>query len=341
MICKPQTIGEIYAGGPRRPQREPTPTDQHGVAGGEAGLREAFRNADARDWDFLDLLLGQSGHGKFWRAVISEVRAVLASTPRQPSPVASGEQEALTLTALRQANIDRQNEWCHDQHPDLSYRGNELGGEVGEALNTIKKLERERLGWCGSRSTVEALAEELADVVICADLCAITAGIDLDAAVVAKFNATSDKVGISVRLPASLAVSSPPAEMAGVEEGDLCAALDFLDGLIENAEPGERRALNPIILGGSARIAANVLRSALRTRQDTRAGGVVEREEKAASYVEGQIAGLRQAAEFAKYEATAWGYEVGSSARVAEANIMQALAELAPTTPTVTDEVRS
>lgn len=111
-----------------------------------------------------------------------------------------GLSEERTYTDLRSANIDRQAAWCPDQVPDLSFRGNELAGETGEVCNVIKKLERERLGWRGSRDTVEHLAEELADVVICADLCAISAGIDLNAAVVAKFNATSEKVGLPHRL---------------------------------------------------------------------------------------------------------------------------------------------
>lgn len=108
----------------------------------------------------------------------------------------------LTLTALHEANIARQAAWCPDEtkQPSLSFRGNELAGETGEACNVIKKLERERHGWAGSRDTLEHLAEELADVVICADLCAITAGVDLQAAVVAKFNATSEKVGLPHRL---------------------------------------------------------------------------------------------------------------------------------------------
>jgi NTP pyrophosphatase (non-canonical NTP hydrolase) len=50
----------------------------------------------------------------------------------------------------------------------LAYKGNELAGEAGEACNVIKKLERERLGMPGSRDTVAHLAEELADVIICA-----------------------------------------------------------------------------------------------------------------------------------------------------------------------------
>lgn len=108
----------------------------------------------------------------------------------------------LTLAALHQANIERQAAWCPDKQPSLSFRGNELAGETGEACNVIKKLERERHGWPGSRDTLEHLAEELADVVICADLCAITAGVDLSGAIVSKFNATSEKVGLPHRLPA-------------------------------------------------------------------------------------------------------------------------------------------
>ncbi len=107
----------------------------------------------------------------------------------------------MLFDALREANIARQAEWCPDQVPDLSFRGNELAGETGEACNVIKKLERERQGWRGSRATKADLAEELADVVICADLCAVTAGIDLSAAVVAKFNAASEKQGLATRLP--------------------------------------------------------------------------------------------------------------------------------------------
>jgi NTP pyrophosphatase (non-canonical NTP hydrolase) len=116
-----------------------------------------------------------------------------------------------SLKDLHAANIARQAEWCPDQVPDLSFRGNELGGECGEAQNVIKKLERERHGWRGSRATLDDLAQELADVVICADLCAVTAGIDLGAAVVAKFNATSEKVGLKTMLSAIAAepVSEP------------------------------------------------------------------------------------------------------------------------------------
>ncbi|KKC39893.1 hypothetical protein WH87_05035 [Devosia epidermidihirudinis] len=111
------------------------------------------------------------------------------------------------MDQLQAAHIERQEEWCPDQKPDLSFRGNEMGGECGEAQNVIKKLERERHGWRGSRDTVEHLGQELADVVHTAVLCAITAGIELGPYVVAKFNETSEKNGLSTFLP-----SPPEAE---------------------------------------------------------------------------------------------------------------------------------
>lgn len=128
---------------------------------------------------------------------VADLRAILQQAVQADAAPWSG----WTLNDLRRANEARQAEWCPDQVPDLSFRGNELAGETGEACNVVKKLERERLGWRGSRATLEQLAEELADVVICADLTAMTAGVDLHAAVAAKFNATSEKVGLKTRLP--------------------------------------------------------------------------------------------------------------------------------------------
>lgn len=104
------------------------------------------------------------------------------------------------LTELRCANIERAAEWQLGQTLSLSFRGNELAGEVGEACNVLKKLERERLGIAGSRATVDELLEELADVIICVDLIAMELGIDLEDAVRYKFNKTSDKVGLETKL---------------------------------------------------------------------------------------------------------------------------------------------
>lgn len=106
----------------------------------------------------------------------------------------------MKISDLQAAHVARQREWCPDQQPDLSFRGNEMAGETGEACNVIKKLERERHGWRGSRDTFHHLGEELADVVHTAILCAITAGIDIEPFVVAKFNETSEKNGLATRI---------------------------------------------------------------------------------------------------------------------------------------------
>lgn len=104
------------------------------------------------------------------------------------------------LERLREANQARQKLWDPDNIITALYRANELGGEVGEALNEVKKLERERLGIKGSRTTVEKLGDELADIIICTDLLAEMYGIDLREAVKRKFNETSDKVGFDVKI---------------------------------------------------------------------------------------------------------------------------------------------
>lgn len=130
-------------------------------------------------------------------------------------------------TTLREANRVRQAEWDKDSQISLSYRGNELAGETGEACNIIKKLERERLGIRGSRTTRDKLAEELADVVICADLIAMAENIDLEAAVAAKFNATSEKVGLATRYE------------PGGASPDYAAAVMFLTDLSQRLAAGQ------------------------------------------------------------------------------------------------------
>lgn len=121
--------------------------------------------------------------------------------------------EPVEFLTLREANRHRQTVWDAGNRIDLAYRGNELAGEVGEACNVIKKLARERLGIRGSRATLQQLREELADVVICVDLIAMSEGIDLDEAVREKFNATSEKVG----LPTRLAAPDGVADMAAAD----------------------------------------------------------------------------------------------------------------------------
>lgn len=103
---------------------------------------------------------------------------------------------------LRDANIARDKEWTTGGELSLSYRGNELAGEVGEACNILKKLDRERLGMVGSRASIDELKEELADVLICVDLIGMALGFDLNKTVADKFNKTSEKYGLKTRMTA-------------------------------------------------------------------------------------------------------------------------------------------
>lgn len=101
---------------------------------------------------------------------------------------------------LRSANSLRDAEWDPKKLLSASFKGLELGGETGEVQNKIKKLERERLNIRGSRTNLSELAEELADVIICADLIAMHYGIHLWVEVAAKFNKTSENNGLKTRI---------------------------------------------------------------------------------------------------------------------------------------------
>lgn len=118
--------------------------------------------------------------------------------------------------ALRQANLARAKEWNPtgaDTGP--GFAGLELAGEVGELCNLLKKAERARLGLVGGSVSPAAIAEELADVVICADLVGLALGLDLWPIVVAKFNATSEAKGFATRLGDPIPVSVARFKDAG------------------------------------------------------------------------------------------------------------------------------
>lgn len=114
----------------------------------------------------------------------------------------------LSFEELRNANLTR----CAKWHPggvndwSLSDWGVAMGGEAGETLNVIKKINRADDGLVGNarnataETLLKALADEIADTIIYADLLAARAGIDLDRAIVEKFNHTSVKNGFSDRL---------------------------------------------------------------------------------------------------------------------------------------------
>lgn len=104
------------------------------------------------------------------------------------------------LAKLRRANIARDAVWDPEHKITIAFRGLELGGEVGELQNLLKKVARLEMGLRGSRADMGAIAQELADVIICTDLIAMHLDINLETEVREKFNATSDKYNLEVRL---------------------------------------------------------------------------------------------------------------------------------------------
>jgi len=115
------------------------------------------------------------------------------------------------LAALREANKKRlpqfknsKGEPAHSQ-PDgsdwaLSTWCNAVLGELGEAANLIKKVERGDIALDDAR---EALGKELADVLTYLDILAFRTGVDLGRETIAKFNAVSVRVGSTIRLSAN------------------------------------------------------------------------------------------------------------------------------------------
>lgn len=147
----------------------------------------------------------------------------------------------LTFETLRSQNAPR----CQRWHPatsipwSLADWSNALCGEAGELANFIKKLRRHETGAVNEGdpkpdALVAAAGEELADVVIYADLLAHKLGLDLATEIVTKFNTTSMKHGFPERLDA-------------VDEGTT-RRMDLLETawvIIANAQGGDWEKATP------------------------------------------------------------------------------------------------
>ncbi len=113
----------------------------------------------------------------------------------------------LTINHITAVSVRRTNRW----HPAGIHQWSISDwcvawvGEVGEACNIVKKLNRLRDKMPGNGSISSAklkarLAEELADAVLYQVLVAASHGIDLEKAVRDKFNKVSIKQGFPDRL---------------------------------------------------------------------------------------------------------------------------------------------
>lgn len=107
---------------------------------------------------------------------------------------------ALTIEGLQTASFKRNLKWDPQGKLTGLFFSTELAGEVGEACNIVKKIEREILGLRGSHASVEDLAHELADVLIVVCLLANHYDIELSDVTIAKFNETSRKLQLPVLL---------------------------------------------------------------------------------------------------------------------------------------------
>jgi NTP pyrophosphatase (non-canonical NTP hydrolase) len=105
-----------------------------------------------------------------------------------------------THQTLRTAIAARQREWDPESRLTPAYHALELGGEIGELLNVIKKQERARLELSGSTASEEQLREELGDVLTCVYLLANALGIDVEAEARKKFNQRSEQLGFVTRV---------------------------------------------------------------------------------------------------------------------------------------------
>lgn len=118
----------------------------------------------------------------------------------------------LTLSALAAANTTRMLRWHGEDNWSVSDWAVAAAGEMGEVCNAVKKLRRVEDGFANINdpgrqltsveAATEVIAEELADTLLYMLLLANKVGIDLEAAVVKKFNATSCRYGFPDRISA-------------------------------------------------------------------------------------------------------------------------------------------
>lgn len=115
----------------------------------------------------------------------------------------------LDFQRLREINWRRSAQWMHGNNHiwTLSDWFVALTGEVGEAANIVKKLNRHRDNLIGNKpgekspeELKEKLADELGDIQLYLDLTAAAAGVDLEEATRRVFNRKSAELGFEERL---------------------------------------------------------------------------------------------------------------------------------------------
>lgn len=101
----------------------------------------------------------------------------------------------LTFKSFSKINIDRcENKFFSIDEWSETDWGCALAGEVGELCNLIKKRRR------GENISIESIADEIADVFTYLDLTSSKFGINLEQAIIKKFNEVSDRVGSLIKI---------------------------------------------------------------------------------------------------------------------------------------------
>jgi NTP pyrophosphatase (non-canonical NTP hydrolase) len=127
-------------------------------------------------------------------------------SPFTPTPAPASREEGRTFSEVNRERCEAPHGFNHKLEDwSVSDWFTALVGEVGEAANVAKKLNRVRDGIRGNSESEDdlraKLALELADVAVYLDLLAQRIGVDLDGAVVDAFNAKSEKLGCPIRWP--------------------------------------------------------------------------------------------------------------------------------------------
>jgi hypothetical protein len=113
------------------------------------------------------------------------------------------------MQRLRVAGVARCEQWHGLKSWSVMEWACAMVGEAGEAANVAKKIRRieqgtakrkEELTGDARAKQVALLAEECADTLIYLDLLAASEGIDLEAAVIKKFNSVSEQFKFPQRL---------------------------------------------------------------------------------------------------------------------------------------------
>lgn len=107
----------------------------------------------------------------------------------------------LTFKKLRHVNVKRcTTAFKHGLHTwSLAEWSNAMAGEAGETCNVTKKIKLGDKSIENKEDKLE-LAKEIADVVVYCDLLAAAAGINLEKAVIDKFNEVSDRRNSRIKL---------------------------------------------------------------------------------------------------------------------------------------------